>query len=312
MSKQPYDPMDLKSLRCFETMAKHGSLTRASIELGISDSAVSQRVRSLENHLGVKLYEARGGKVRLTEAGERTKDLAMHLFDKIDEFEEEISDYEKRGAFVLSAEASLQRYHLPEIVDTFVHTYPLARLRLLNRRPAETVELVRRNEVDLGIIHERSIPSEVRFYPWRVFKSYVLIPRGHPLARRRVPTIEDILNDETLLRYPQIVGEIDGKEENRIRQGLQRLDLPYNVALEVGNIETVKYYVARGHGIAVVSGVCISQEDGVKFHKIEIPEAFDGETAYGVILRKDKHISSALRGLLNLLEVSNLDSKENT
>lgn len=161
-------PMDLKSLRCFETKAKHGSLTRASIELGISDSAVSQRVRSLENHLGVK-------------------------------------------------------------------------------------------------------------------------------------------------RYPQIVGAIDGKEENRIRQGLQRLDLPYNVALEVGNIETVKYYVARGHGIAVVSGVCISQEDGVKFHKIEIPEAFDGETAYGVIiLRNGKHISSALRDLLNLLEVSNLDSKENT
>ena len=41
MSKETYDPMDLKSLRCFEVMAKHGSLTRASIELGISGAAVS-------------------------------------------------------------------------------------------------------------------------------------------------------------------------------------------------------------------------------------------------------------------------------
>ena len=62
MSKEPYDPMDLKSLRCFEEMAKHGSLTQASIELGISDAAVSQRIKTLEKHLGVKLYESRGGK----------------------------------------------------------------------------------------------------------------------------------------------------------------------------------------------------------------------------------------------------------
>ncbi len=44
MSKGPYDPMDMKALLCFETMAKHGSLARASIELGIADAAVSQRI----------------------------------------------------------------------------------------------------------------------------------------------------------------------------------------------------------------------------------------------------------------------------
>ena len=47
MSKEPYDPIDIKALRCFETMARHGSLTQASIDLGISDAAVSQRIKSL-------------------------------------------------------------------------------------------------------------------------------------------------------------------------------------------------------------------------------------------------------------------------
>ncbi len=60
MPKEPYDPMDLKALRCFEAMAKHGSLTQASIELGISDAAVSQRIKSLEKYLGVKLYTRLG------------------------------------------------------------------------------------------------------------------------------------------------------------------------------------------------------------------------------------------------------------
>ena len=84
MSKEPYDPMDMKALRCFETMAKHGSLTQASIELGISDAAVSQRIKALEKYLGTKLYEARGGRVRLTEAGHQTKALATRIFDELD------------------------------------------------------------------------------------------------------------------------------------------------------------------------------------------------------------------------------------
>jgi molybdate transport repressor ModE-like protein len=308
MSKEPYDPMDLKALRCFEAMAKHGSLTQASIDLGISDAAVSQRIKSLEKYLGVKLYEARGGKVRLTEAGRRTKDLAMRLFDELAEFEEAIGDEESRGTVVLSADAPLLHYHLPKIVDSFAREHRLARLRLFSRSPDETIELVRRNEADLGIVDKRPMPSELKFHPWRVFKSYILIPRGHPLARRRIPTIQDILNEETLPRYPLVITAIENWEQHRVRQRLERLGLPFNVALEVGNTETVKHYVARGHGIAAISGMCLTREDESIFHIIEIPEELEGETTYGVILREDKHMSPSLRGLLTLLEVPNIGS----
>jgi len=308
MSKGPYDPMDLKSLLCFETMAKHGSLARASIELGIADAAVSQRIKSLEKYLGTKLYEARGGKVRLTEAGHRTKALATRMLEELADFTDEIGDEESRGTIILSAEPPLLRYHLPRIVELFKQERRLAHLRLLSRGTLETIELVRRNEVDLGVIPAtRPIPPELVFHPWRTFRSYVLVPRGHPLARRKVPTMEDILTEETLSRYPQVVAEIDNREQIRVRDTLERLGLPFNVALEVGNIETVKHYVARGHGIAAVSGMCLSREDEAIFHIIEVPEDFEGETTYGVILRKDKYISSALRTLLTILEVPNLE-----
>ncbi len=119
--------------------------------------------------------------------------------------------------------------------------------------------------------------------------------------------MEDILTEETLSRYPQVVAEIDNREQIRVRDTLERLGLPFNVALEVGNIETVKHYVARGHGIAAVSGMCLSREDEAIFHIIEVPEDFEGETTYGVVLHKDKYISSALRSLLTLLDVPNLE-----
>ena len=181
MAKEPYDPMDLKALRCFEAMARQGSLTRASIELGISDAAVSQRIKSLEKYLGAKLYESRGGKVRLTEPGQRTKDLADRLFDELEEFEETISDEKFGATVILSTESPLLRYHLPEIVDSYSRAHRLARLRLLSRRSADTIELVRRNEADLGIIPRRPLPPELKFHSWRVFKAYILMP---PRARR--------------------------------------------------------------------------------------------------------------------------------
>jgi molybdate transport repressor ModE-like protein len=304
MSKALFDPMDMKALRCFETMARHGSLTQASIELGISDAAVSQRIKSLEKYLGTKLYEARGGRVRLTEAGTRTQALATRLLEELSEFTDEIGNEESRATVVLSAEPPLLRYQLPSIVESFRQERRLANLRLLSRGTSETIELVRRNEVDLGVTHNRrSLPPEVVFHPWRIFKAYVLVPRGHPLARRKVPTIEDILTEETLSRYPQVVAEIDTREQQRVRDRLEHLGLPFNVALEVGNFETVKYYVAHGHGLAVVPGMCLSREDEAIFHIIEVPEEFEGETTYGVLLHRDKYISSALRSLLAHFEV---------
>ena len=309
MSKEPYDPMDMKSLRCFEAMAKHESLTQGGIELGISDSAVSQRIKSLEKYLGTKLYEARGGKVRLTAAGRHTKALATRMLDELAEFTDEIGNEDSRGTVVLSAESPILRYELPSIVASFRQERRLAQLRLLSRGNPETINLVRRNEVDLGITHDRApMPPEVVFHPWRTFKAFVLVPRGHPLARRKVPTMEDILTEDTLSRYPQVVSEIDNTVQLRIRDTLERLGLPFNVALEVGDFETVKYYVAHGHGLAAVPGMCLSREDEAIFHIIEIPEEFEGETTYGVMLHRDKYISPALGTLLALFDRPNFEN----
>ena len=69
MTTDAYDVMDLKALRCFWATARRGSLTQAGIDLGISEAAVSQRLKALERHLGVKLYESRGGRIYFTLGG---------------------------------------------------------------------------------------------------------------------------------------------------------------------------------------------------------------------------------------------------
>lgn len=305
MTAGPYSPLDMKALLCFSSMAKHGSLTRASIELGISDSAVSQRIKTLEKYLGTKLYEARGGKVRLTEAGHRTNDLASQLFDQISEFKSEVVDQEYRGTIVMSSSAPVIRYQLPEIITEFRQNNPKTFMKVLSKGTAETVNMVRRNLVDVGIVPRLpNLPPELEFHPWRSFQACVLVPNDHPLAQNGAPSIDNVLKTEILSKYAQVVPTTDENESQRLKDGLETLGLPYNVSLEVGDLDNVKHYSKVGRDLAVVNGVCLSQSDRNDFYIVEIPKEFNAEITYGIILLKGKFVSKPLRAFLDLLKVS--------
>ena len=82
MNYRPSDGIDLKSLRCFWSMVKHGNLAEAGLEVGVSETTACQYVQILEHRLDTKLYETRGGQIELTQAGERTVQKTMELFDE--------------------------------------------------------------------------------------------------------------------------------------------------------------------------------------------------------------------------------------
>ena len=298
--REAYDVMDLKALRCFSAMAKHSSLTKAGVELGITEVAVSQRVKALEHYLGVKLYEARGGRVRLTPAGEHAVSLAISMFDEIEEFEHAVTRGEETGEIVLSSHDEVLGYLLPEFVEKFSVAHPLARLRLLARPVEETVRLVRANEVDLGIVPVRDFPKDLAFHLIATYPAYLLTSKGHPLARRARADFKGLLNEETVMQFPLVVAEVQ-LEGYVLSETFARHGLPLNVGIEVGTINTLKQYVARGLGIAVISGLCVTEEDRTRLEIVPVPAELGGDSTYGVIMRNGKHRSRLLTDLLRLL-----------
>jgi DNA-binding transcriptional LysR family regulator len=154
----------------------------------------------------------------------------------------------------------------------------------------------------MGIIPRRDIPKEIAFRQIATYPAFLVLPRGHPLAQRAKSDFQSLLNDETVLRYPLIVSEAQS-EAHLLKDTFGRLNLPLNIGIEVGTFETVKHYVARGLGIAVVSGLCLTIEDRTHLETVEVPAEIGGETIYGVILRHDKSLSRPLTSLLQLLGV---------
>jgi DNA-binding transcriptional LysR family regulator len=290
-------------------MARHGSLTQAGIELDISEAAVSQRVRSLETFLGAKLYESRGGRVRLTAAGERTAQLAVSLFGEIEALERAVGGAQETEQIVLSSHDSVLRYLLPESVEAFRHAYPLARLRLIARPVAETLALVRANECDLGVIAEAPLPGDLRFQAMNAYPVYLILAKGHVLARRAKESFPAMVSDAATGHYPLVILEVQ-REDPRLQAALDRLGIPFNVALEVTTIDTLKHYVARGLGVAVISGFSVTEEDRRRLEVLRIPDELGGTTTYGVVMRRDKHHTPLLRSLLAMLTASGAGEPE--
>ena len=305
MPKEPYEVMDLKSLRCFWAMAKHNNLTRGGLELGISESAVSQRIKSLERYLGAKLYEARGGRVRLTRAGERTMERAVFLFDALSDLERTIVDEEESVEITLCTRDSVLRYLLPGVITRFRRAHPLAHLRLLARGSDACIQLVRTNEADLCIVSPRALGEDLVFYEIARYGNCLILPKGHPLANRAKEDYRSILDEKAVSRYPLIVSEAQRDPHSLLSETANRLGFRLNVCMEVTTVDTQKHYVAMGLGIAAVSKLCIQEEeDGHRLEIVDVPSDVAAESTTGVVVRKDKHLSGPLRGLLSALGVS--------
>jgi DNA-binding transcriptional LysR family regulator len=239
--------------------------------------------------------------VHLTPVGERTLEKAISIFEELQDFERTVASGEESVDITLTTHDSTLRYLLSETVVRFSQEHSLARLRLLTRSMEDSTRLVRTNEADIGIIPNCEIPEDLTFDKIATYPAYLILPRGHPLARRGITNFKSLLNEETVRRYPLIVSEIQ-LEGHLLKDTLERLELPLNVGLEVSTMDTLKHYVALGLGIAAVSGLCLTESDRTQFEVLEIPTDLGGETTYGIILRRDKHRSKPLDTLIRLVK----------
>jgi DNA-binding transcriptional LysR family regulator len=300
MARDAYDVMSLKALKCFLEVANRGSFTKAGIELGIAEAAVSQRVKSLEDYLGTKLYKAPAGKIRLTAAGERTAQLAVSLFGDIEALEQAVHGAQESEEIVLASHDSVLRHLLPEKIEAFYRAHPLAPLRLVARPIAETLRLVRSNECDLGVVPKTQLPAELFFQAIATYPVYLVVPKGHALARRARDGFGALLSAATTGRYPLVILEVQ-REDSRLQQAFERHGVPFTVALEVNSIDTLKHYVARGLGIGVISGLAVTPEDSGRLDVVPIPDEMGGASTYGVVVRRGKDRSPLLKSLIAIL-----------
>ena len=250
--------MDTRQLAAFCEVVERRSFSEAAGRLGVTQPAVSQQVRSLEQRLGVQLLDRSGRRVEPTEAGLRLYRGAQKLLALEEQLVEEIAEPEGplHGTLELGASTGPAAIVVPLLLCEFQRANPELRVQLSVFDTQSVVEQVAERRLELGIVGAARRHRSVAFEPF--FRDEVILacPPEHPFAGRTVKLAELDQGPLILMQHGAGVRQMVEDELRRSGRKVRDLEAP----LELGLQESVRTAVQAGYGVAFISRRAVESE----------------------------------------------------
>jgi DNA-binding transcriptional LysR family regulator len=245
-------------LRVFREVANQASFRRAAEVLYVTQPAVTQQIKALEEELGARLLDRSGGKVRLTAAGEILLRRAAEAEATLSRAIEEIGSLEGevRGALRVAASTTIAQYVLPRLLAEFTLQHPGARLELESANTQRVVEAVVKGEAPIGLIEGPAHRQELAVERWLEDELVLVVAAGHEWANEEIAL--SALRSAALL-----VRERGSGTREVLEQALKRAGAPISklqVAMELGSTETLLACVEAGLGVGFASRFALERQ----------------------------------------------------
>jgi DNA-binding transcriptional LysR family regulator len=185
--------MNIRQLRCFETLMVLGTATDAAAALGISQPAVSVAIASLEKELGFALFERVKGRLRPTREAQFLLDDAKSAVGAIDRAVQTARAVRNHthGNLVIASYPGIALEFLPRVIAKFLKPRPGVRVELLSRSSHVLHELIPAQSFDVAIA---DLPVNRQDVLTRALslECVCVLPKRHPLGRKRLITPPDL------------------------------------------------------------------------------------------------------------------------
>lgn len=183
--------MDLTQLEYFKAVAKWENITKAAKELYVSQPTLSQSISRLEDNLGVDLFDRRGGKLHLSDAGRLFLARVNNAFDELNTGFSELEQYKQnRQTWVYIASSVIDifksiilEYHTREPYVHIDHSLTFDR---------GIMDLIMNGKVDFAITPDPIGDPNVKCIPLYEEEVFAVVGDGHPLAQRKAVTVEEL------------------------------------------------------------------------------------------------------------------------
>lgn len=252
-------------LRAFHYVAVCGGFSRAAEELYLTQPAISDQVRKLEEEYDVLLFNRQKKQVVLTPAGERLLEITRRLFDNEQQALELLSESRALRAGTLRIVAD-SAHHLPHILARFRQTYPGVRISLHAGNTESVISGLYSYEADIGVLGE--IPTGRDFQVVRLNSTPIVafVAAGDPLADQRSVSFRQLAG------LPLVMRERGSKTRTKLEEAAQRAGVNLTPAIEAEGREAVREIVASGAGVGFVSAA----EFGADSRLVQIPIEAEG------------------------------------
>ena len=238
----------LRQLKTFATVARLGSVSLASYELHVTQSAASLQLAALERAIGVKLLARTGRGVRLTEAGTLLNGYAEGVLGLWNEASEELQSFQGAFSGTLSVGAvTTAEYWVPHLLVGFVNDSPRVKVKLFVANREEIVRALSTHRIDLAIMG--TPPEELKVTASAFAKNpmaFVASP-NHPLMRTKSLEMRALAESHLLVR------EQGSGSRNAVERMFREAGLQLRVGSEISSNEALKQMCAAGFGPAFLS-----------------------------------------------------------
>ena len=239
--------IDLELYRVFYTVAKNKHMTKASRELHISQPAISQSIKKLEEQLGGTLFLRSNKGMELTEEGKMFFEYIKGALELINNAENEFTSFKdlSKGEIKIGCSTTLTKLVLLDALKKFHLDYPNININITNDLTSNLINDLKLGKLDFIIFNESNIKeSNLNLKKIKELKQGFIY---NPLFFK-----DEIINFNDLNNYPLILQ----KQESNGRKLLDYIALNNNVKLfpkmEVVSQELITEFVSIGLGIGFV------------------------------------------------------------
>ena len=239
---------DLRHLRAFVEVARHGNFTRAAEGLHICQPALTVQIKQLEQSLGVKLFDRDRRHVALTQAGRELLPSVERVLADVEDIETNSRGLatHQRGSVVVAALPSIAASALPPAIHRLSATHPGISVRLIELIGTRIVDAIKAGEADFGVGNYAKIDRDLSYQRLWSDRMAAFVPRAHPLAKRRAVSFRDVVT------YPLILTRRGSSVRVLVDRILERHRLTANVVQEASYVPTILGLVAAGIGVGIL------------------------------------------------------------
>ena len=243
----------LRQIRTFVAVAKAGSFSAASRQLGISQPAVSKQMQELEEEVGAQLFD-RGRQLVMTEVGQALLQYAQQLLLSAEAMEAVLeSRTSLRGHLEIGA-STVWEYLLPRLATDFQKEHPEVTVGLRIGNSEQIARFVAARDVRLGFVGAPPGNMDLESTEAGEDELVLIAPNTHPLARATS------IHPAALLGQPFVQRERDSATAQIGIRHLRALGIEPRVVMDLGSNEAVKVAVRRGAGIGLISRYAVEEE----------------------------------------------------
>lgn len=291
--------MKIDHLKTFHKAATVGSFTKAARELFLTQSAVSQQIRALEEEIGGRLFERSGKGIHLSREGEILLTYSVRLFDLHEEITALFGSLKtlQRGKIAVGATAVIGTYFMPSVISAYHRQYPGIEIDLRMGNSEEILRMILDREVDLavaGMVRKQAALNSVFIH--REHLLFVCSPRN-PLAAEKGVALGE------LERTPFIWRERGTQTLTLVKRWFRENagdDFPRQT-LSMANMEAAKRIVEEGYGVTIIPATAARREIKAGLLKRLNVEGFSLTVDYGLFYPKGRLFSGAAEAFLTTL-----------